>query len=138
MSARKLAACALAACSLHAGCESCDFSLGLIPLEIHLDPPDTVAVVTVCDKEGQDNVCTTMHLPADPSDPPRLQSRTPDPPEPGTIYGESHWDGYAVCRYPGLEIDVEADGCAPKHVSVEKRAPKGREKLRVDIALDCD
>jgi hypothetical protein len=105
------------------GCADCE-RFGPIPLEIHLEPPVVRATVTVC--EADDGVMFCKELPSPPT-------------EKGTVYDAVSWDGRTnSCRFPALEIDVEAPGCAPEHVSVPEQEPVLPARLRVDIALDCE
>lgn len=126
--------CAL--CLLGAGCESCDFSFGPIPVELSVTPRGAKGTITLCDQEGKEVRCNTLSFPQSPEElPPNWLF--PEPPPEGTVQTMVDWDGYVACRFPGLEIDVQAEGCEPLHVSVPKSKPRGREILRVDLELDC-
>ena len=112
-----------------AGCESCEFSFGPIPLVIDVLPDDVLAEVTVCEGEG---ACRTLD--------PATASSTSTP------YGATApagawvtyvgWDEGLVCRYPELQITVTAPGCRPGVIEVPKSKPD-EDRIDVTILLDC-
>lgn len=121
----------LAAMLGHAGCEGCDFSFGPIPLVIRVTPEDAEATVVICDEEDEEVYCTTLGANADTGGTVDTGVSVP-----GTLESSVSWDGYVTCRYPELEIDVTAPGCAPVHLSVPRqRPPEGG--ITLDVALDC-
>lgn len=115
----------------HAGCESCDFSFGPIPFEIRVTPADAGATVIVCSEDGKELHCGTFGPTPDTG-----TSWNPTPTPPGTFRSVVGWDGYVACRYPELEVDVTAPGCAPAHVFVPRQKPP-EGVLLVEVTLDC-
>lgn len=106
----------------NAGCESCDFSFGPIPIEVVVSP-EVPARVTVC---AEDQGCSTVDTGVD----------TGMSGEPGAAEFFVSWHGYTQCRQPALEILVVADGCAPRTVNVE-RMKHDETSGHIEVALDC-
>jgi hypothetical protein len=119
-----------------AGCESCDFSFGLIPVTVAVTGTDEVAQVTVCAEEQPCVVVTT--LPAFPTDTTTTPIYTADGRAlgPGDAYADVHWQGYTTCRVPAMTITVEAPGCAPATLHTDEARPDDADTDHV-IALDC-
>src|SRR5690606_8917928 len=97
-------------------CEGCDFSFGPVPVRVELSPAVS-GEVTVCPEEQP---CRTVEA------------------VDGVASTEVRWQGYMVCRHPELHVSVDAEGCAPADVIVERVVPPEDDPIaRVPIALDC-
>ena len=111
-----------AALLANAGCESCDWSFGPIPILVTVSP-EVPARVTVC---AEDQSCETIDTGVD----------TGMSGEPGAAEFFIGWHGYTQCRQPALEILVVADGCTPKTCLVERQKHSDTSGL-IDVTLDC-